>query len=123
MEQLLSSAFMNFIFLSLALALMTAVLRKVIEFFVLDNPKMPGSKTSKFWTEVFLPTFPIFAGILFGLVAKMYPWPEGFDSGSARMVIGLAAGGLSSTMFRVIKSFLKSKIPSTDKKENNRDSL
>jgi hypothetical protein len=122
MEQLLSSAFLNFIFLCIGIALITALVRKVIEFFILDNPKMPGSKTSKFWTDLFLPAFPILFGLVFGLVAKMYPWPDGFSAESARMIFSLSAGGLSSTVFRVVKSFLKSKDPNASK-EPSRDSL
>lgn len=102
---------LNFVFLCLGLYAVTFVLRKIVEYAVLDNPKMPGSKTSKFWTDVFLPIAPVVNGILFGAFAKMYPWPVGFSSFTARVIIGLAAGALSGTVYRVVQALIKAKVP------------
>ena len=99
----------NFIILSLAIAAAVFVVRKIIEFVILDNPNMPGNRSSKFWTQLFLPTLPIFVGLMLGFV-KSYPYPDGINSLSGRIAFGIVAGLLSTTVYRVLYGLLKDKV-------------
>jgi len=99
----------QFVLFCLGVAAITFVLRKLIEFFILDNPKMPGTRTSKFWTDLVLPTFPVLFGCLVGLLGKQYPYPETLNSTSGRVLFGMVAGLFSGLIYRVVKSFLSSK--------------
>lgn len=110
-EALLSWQFALF---CLGIAAITFVLRKCIEFFVLDNPKMPGTRTSQFWRDFILPIFPIvFGGGAGGLIHK-YPFPEHLHSISGRIIFGVVAGLFSSQVYRLMNSFLKSKLGKDD---------
>lgn len=103
---------LSFVLLALAIAALTFVLRKVIEF-ALDSSKIPTgnmSKTSRVWTEVVLPISPIVLGGLIGLVATMYPFPEGLTTTSARVLFGLVAGFLSGLVYRLVKRVLVNKL-------------
>lgn len=111
----------QFLLFCLCIAAVTFVVRKIIEFFVLDNPKMPGTRTSKFWTDLVLPIFPVVFGCLIGFFATKYPFPQDLHSASGRISFGLVAGLFSGLIYRVAKSFLASKlgvvIDDTDKKD------
>lgn len=111
----------QFVLFCLGIAAVTFVLRKGIEFSVLDNPKMPGSRTSKFWTDLVLPVFPVVFGCLVGLLIKEYPYPEALNSAGGRMTFGLVAGLFSGLVYRVAKAFFASKlgvvVDETDKKD------
>lgn len=100
----------QFVLFCLGVAAVTFILRKCIEFFVLDNPKMPGTRSSKFWTELVLPTFPVVFGCLTGLLATQYPYPETLQSAGGRMTFGLVAGLFSGLIYRVAKSFFATKL-------------
>lgn len=104
----------QFILFCLGIAAITFVFKKGVEFFVLDNPKMPGTRTSKFWGEFILPIFPIVSGSLVGLFAPKYPFPEYLHATSGRVIFGLVAGMLSSTIYRMMNAFLKSKLGISD---------
>lgn len=95
----------------LGLAAITFVIRKAVEFFILDNPKMPGSRTSSLWRNLLLPIAPICNGVIIGFFAKQYPYPEGISSASGRVFFGLVAGLLSSTVYRLAWNLVKDKIP------------
>ncbi len=99
----------QFIIFCLSLSAITFVIRKLVEFYVLDNPKMPGSKTSKFWTSLFLPIAPIVNGALFGAYMTQFPYPDGITSFGSRVLFGLMAGLVSAHVYRVIKGLLKVK--------------
>ena len=102
----------QFVFFALAIAAMTFVLKKVVEFAV-DSPNIPtGSMTkeNRFWKELVLPISPVIMGTLVGLFAKMYPFPEGIESSSARITFGMVAGLLSGLLYRIIKGALASKL-------------
>jgi hypothetical protein len=99
----------QFVLFCLAIAAVTFVIRRVIEF-VLDHPGIPASKSSKFWTDLFLPIFPVIGGPLGAWFASGYPYPEGLTSDSGRIIFGLVAGLLSGLVYRIAKSFLASKI-------------
>jgi hypothetical protein len=111
----------QFVLFCLGIAAVTFVLRKAIEFFVLDNPKMPGTRASKFWNEFLLPVFPVVFGCLVGLFAKQYPYPDSLTSTSSHLTFGLVAGLFSGLVYRVAKAFLASKlgvvIDDADKKD------
>lgn len=97
----------QFLLFCLGIAAVTFVIRKLVEYFILDNPKMPGSRTSKLWRELLLPIGPVCGGALLGLVAAKYPYPEGINSISGRVIFGLVAGLLSGLVYRVISGMLK----------------
>lgn len=97
----------QFLLFCLGIAGVTFVVRKVVEYFVLDNPKMLGNSSSKLWRELLLPIGPVVGGALVGLVAAKYPYPEGINSVSGRVIFGLVAGLLSGLVYRVIAGMLK----------------
>ena len=102
----------QFVLFALAIAAFTFVIRKIVEF-CLDSPNIPTgkmTKTNRFWTELILPILPVILGGGMGHVAKMYPFPEGLTSVSARIAFGLVAGLLSGLLYRVIKGALASKV-------------
>jgi hypothetical protein len=92
----------------LAIAAATFVFRKVIEY--LMETHLNFQKSSKLWTDLVLPIFPMTFGCLSALFAKGLPFPDGITTGSARFACGLVAGLLSGLVYRVIKSFLASKV-------------
>lgn len=95
----------EFIFLSLGIWALTLVFRKITEF-VLDNPKVPASKTSKIWTDLILPLLPLIVGLVFGLFVAKYAYPENMNSVSSRIVFSVVAGMFSGLIFRIVKSLL-----------------
>jgi hypothetical protein len=102
----------QFVLFALAIAAFTFVVRKVVEF-AIDSPSIPTGKMSKhdrFWTELVLPVLPVVLGGGAGFLAKMYPFPDGITSGSARIAFGLVAGLLSGLIYRIINSMLTSKL-------------
>lgn len=102
----------QFLFFCLGVAAVTFVIRKSVEYFILDNPKLPGNKASKLWRELLLPVGPVVGGALLSLIATKYPYPEGINSVSSRVIFGLVAGLLSGLVYRVITGMLKKNIGS-----------
>jgi len=101
----------QFVFFALAIAAMTFVLKKIVEF-AIDSESIPtGSMTkeNRFWKELILPISPVVMGAISGVLAKMYPFPEGISSPSARLAFGMVAGLLSGLVYRIIKGTLASK--------------
>lgn len=94
----------QFLIFCLGIAAITFVIRKLVEYFVLNNPSMPGNSSSKVWKELLLPIGPVVGGALFGLIATKYPYPTGISSISARVMFGLVAGLLSGLVYRIIKA-------------------
>lgn len=112
----------QFMFLTLGIAGITFVLRKLIEYFILENPNMPGDKKSKIWTALVLPIAPMVIGLIFGCLVSGYPYPEGITHISARITLGIVAGLLSGSVYRVIKELLNKQLPEQvqqDKSDNN----
>lgn len=102
----------QFVFFALAIAAMTFVLKKVVEF-AIDNESIPtGSMTkeNRFWRELVLPISPVLMGAGAGFFAHMYPFPEGISSASARTAFGMVAGLLSGLLYRMVKGALVSKL-------------
>ncbi len=101
----------QFMIFCLGLAGMGFVLRKLIEYVILDNPHIPASKQSTIWRGLILPIAPVISGALAGYLAKGYPYPEGLSvSEYGRVSFGLVAGLLSGLVYRVITEILKAKI-------------
>lgn len=99
----------QFVLFCLGIAAVTFVVRKIVEVLILDNPKMPGSKSSKFWTELFLPVFPVIFGTITAYFLTQYPYPTDLNSMGARTVFGLVSGFSSGLVYRIVKSFVASK--------------
>lgn len=110
MDQALSQLFsLPFVFLCIAIAGVTEVLRRIGEYF-LDKPSVPMEKTSKFWQGLMLPLAPVANGVIFGFFVKTYPYPETWHEGGARVVFGLVAGLMSGLVYRVAKAMLDDKL-------------
>lgn len=103
----------------LAIASATFVFRKIIEY--LMETRTSFNKESKFWTDLVLPIFPVIFGSSAALIFKGLPFPDGISTASARFTCGLVAGLLSGLVYRVIKSFLNSKVnlPNDNSDEEN----
>jgi hypothetical protein len=102
----------QFVLFALAVAALTFVIRKVVEF-ALDNPSIPTGKLTKenrLWTGLVLPILPVVLGAVGGFLAKQYPFPAGLSNPSARIAFGLVAGMLSGLVYQVIKGTLASKL-------------
>lgn len=108
----------NFLFFCLGIAALTFVARKLVEYFILDNPKLPGNKSSKLWQSLLLPIGPVCSGALIGLLASKYPYPQGIESISARVLFGLVAGFLSGLVYRVLKGMMYSAANLNQKPQN-----
>lgn len=112
MDELLSALLSyQFVLLCLAIAAVTYVIRLLVEFFILDNPKMPGTRASKLWRDVLLPIAPYVNGILIGVFIKSGIYPNVIASTGSRIEFALVAGSLSGLVYRVISGVLKSKLP------------
>jgi hypothetical protein len=106
----------QFVLFCLAVAAVSFVVRKIGEF-VLDHPNIPTgnlSKSDRFWKELFLPVLPVLMGPLGAVLAAQYPYPDGLETVSGRLVFGLVAGLLSGLMYRLINSLITSKINGTE---------
>lgn len=101
----------QFILFCLGLSAITYVIRLAVQFFILDNPKMPGSRTSKLWTELLLPIAPVVNGALLGWLIKTSLYPTGVHETVGRVFFGLVAGLFSGLVYRVIWGMIKSKLP------------
>ena len=88
------------LFFSFAIFATTFVVRTIVEYVWKDN------KSSIFYNKVALPIFPILLGAVAGIFAKMYPSPLG-SSVAAREVFSITAGLFSSSIYQIIKGYLK----------------
>jgi hypothetical protein len=115
----------QFLLFSLAIAAVTWVMRKVSEYLMANYAFF--NKESKLWRDLLLPISPIFLGVFAGLFAQGYPYPHEITSASGRMAFGLVAGMFSGLAYRLLNSFVLSKInssggnsnSSTDEDKNN----
>ena len=124
----------QFVLFALAISAFTFVAKQIVEF-AIDNPSSPTgnmSKNGRFWTQLVLPILPVVLGGSAGYLAKMYPFPDGISSGSARIAFGLVAGLLSGLVYRVIRGTLANKLaglvdptdkPSSDPGASVRDTI
>lgn len=101
----------QFIVLTLGIASITFVIRKIMEFIILNNPSLPGNKNSIFWRSLALPILPIIIGGIATFFSTGYPYPELLGTSEfGRVCFGLGAGALSTTLYRVILELLRSKV-------------
>jgi uncharacterized membrane protein len=101
----------QFLMFCLAIAAMTFVFRKFIEYFIHKYMK----NCHKFWSEVALPTIPVLLGGLIGFFVKEYPFPSDIQTASGRVFFGLVAGMFSGLVYRLAKSYLNKMSASTNK--------
>jgi len=117
------SYFWQFGLLALAISAITFLFRKVLEFFVIQNPKVPLTKTSLFWRDLFLPILPILIGGFFGYFITSYPYPAGINDISSRILFGLVGGMMSGTIYRIIKKIVLAKVGLKDEDEQINPSI
>ena len=87
----------------LFISLIVYYTRKFIEFY---PPILANKKINNFWTELFLPTFPIIIGILIGAFVISYPYPTPFVDGQAgRIFFGASCGFISGWVYRIVKNY------------------
>lgn len=107
----------QFIFFGLAVAAIMYILRTLVEY--CSTLLKKSLDKSVFWNDVFLPIFPVILGATSAFFLKLFPYPgfangpKGYVLAGDRIIFGLVAGLLSTTMYRVIKSILSQKITST----------
>lgn len=111
LEGFLSWQFLSF---CLAIGAVVFVVRVLVEY-AMENwwplkSWTAANKNSKLWRELILPILPIALGVTAALLAKQYPYPEGFTTTSGRLTFGLVSGFTSGLIVRLYKSFLTSKI-------------
>ena len=82
----------QFIIFCLAVAALTTIFRRIIEYLLINNKKF--KKSSKLWRDVILPIAPIFIGVLFAIVAFGFPYPVILTI-SGKFAWGLTGGYLS----------------------------
>lgn len=103
LAQLLSLPFLIF---SLLVGGVIFVFRTIVEFF------WKTAVNNRAWEDLILPILPIFVGGILAYFAKMYPYGTEFASISGRVAFGSVAGGLSTILYRMMKSLIKQKIAS-----------
>lgn len=96
----------QFVLLALGISAITYVIRTIIEYCVLNNPKMPGNSASRFWRDFVLVLLPVALGMIFPLVGKSFPYPQIIHEAYSRFLFGSTAGLLSPILYRVIKAML-----------------
>lgn len=69
-----------------------------------------ANSNAKVWRELLLPILPIVIGPAITFFATGYPYPEGFNGSSGRVVFGLVAGFSSGLIVKLYNSFLSSKV-------------
>lgn len=104
----------QFLFFSLAIGIVVFVVRQLVEY-GMDNwwplkQWKAAHRDAKLWRGLVLPILPIVLGLAAALLAKAYPFPEGFATTSGRVVFGLVAGFTSGLAVRLYKSFLSSSV-------------
>ncbi len=104
----------QFLFFCLAIGAVVFVIRQVVEYWMENGWPLKqwaaAHKDAKLWRGLILPILPILLGQAGALLAKGYPYPEGFSSTSGRVVFGLVAGFTSGLIVRLFRSFLSDKI-------------
>lgn len=104
----------QFLVFALAIGAIVFVIRQFIEYWMENwwplKEKASVNKKAKLWRELVLPILPVFLGTVAGLLAKNYPYPEGFTAASARLAFGVVAGFTSGMFVRLYKSFLGAQV-------------
>jgi len=122
MNELLSIFFTwQFLLLSVGISAITFVIRTGIEYFILDNPKMPGNSKSNFWRNFVLVILPIGLGFVFAKIGVSFPYPDAIHDPYSKFLFSSSAGLLSPTLYRVIKAMLWNSASQTNINTNNYD--
>lgn len=104
----------QFLFFCLAIGAVVFVIRQVVEYGMENwwplKQWKAANRDAKLWRGLILPILPIVLGQVGALLAKGYPYPEGFSSTSGRIVFGLVAGFTSGLIVRLFRSFLSDKV-------------
>lgn len=88
--------------LCLGVYLATYVIRTLVE------TTLPGVKTNKFWTELFLPLGPIATGAIIGLFSHKFPWPlQIADIAIAKIMYGATCGMMCGWMYGRLRAWAK----------------
>lgn len=103
MDPLMNFFTWQFMLFSLAVAGVTFILRKVIEYYAKNITKNTA------WEDLVLPIFPLVLGCLMGKLMTAYPYPDGLTSVGGRVIFGLVAGMFSGLVYRVLNSLLNVK--------------
>ncbi len=96
----------QFLVLCVGIAAITFVIRTLIEYMILNNPKMPGTSQSRFWRDFVLVVLPIVLGMLFPFVSSDLSYPALVQDNASKFLFSASAGLLSPTLYRVIKALL-----------------
>lgn len=106
----------QFVLLCFSICAVVFMARKIVEYFILNNPKMPGDSQSAFWRDFVLVIMPIVLGGSFPFVAKSFTFPDVLHDSYSKFMFGLSAGLFGPILYRIIKAFLwkKANIGSDD---------
>lgn len=88
------------------------MIRTIVDYAIMDNPHLPGSRNSRLWRSLILPLMPIMLGVGFYFISDKFPYtyPDGVNTYTAKFVFCLAAAALSSVVFKVVKELLLANI-------------
>ena len=102
----------NFVLLCVAISCCVFVMRKLIDFWVLDNPRIPLNKQSRVWRELVLPFLPIAISIAFASspASNSFPYPEVLTTWAGKFLFIVSSGLLSPLVYRVITGLLNNNI-------------
>lgn len=111
MDQLLGFLFsFSFMIFCLGIAGISFVIRRMVEFLILDHPKVPTDRKNSWWRELILPILPVVIGGVLAFLAPEYPYPEALGVAVlGRVFFGVVAGLFSGLVYRVIIGLLKGK--------------
>lgn len=117
MAQVIEALFsLQFVLFCLGVSAIVEIFRRLVDFFILDNPNIKANRTSKFWRSVVLPSAPVIIGLIITLFATEYPYPEMLTSKSSQLIFGLVGGGFSTLAYKAVRAFFKKFI----RKQNNK---
>lgn len=95
--------------------------RKFVEFY---PPILANEKINHFWTELFLPTFPMIIGGLIGAFVISYPYPAPFADGQAgKIFFGVGCGFISSWVYRIVKNYFVKLVKTTSEVIEEKDKV
>jgi hypothetical protein len=121
METIQSLLSWQFILFGLCVFAVVFILRTIMEY-LLNNFKIIA-KESKLWNEVILPIAPPIIGVIMSMFGKSLPYPENLTTSDGKIEFGLVAGLLSGLIYRVVKSFIVSKITPANKEVETEEKI
>ncbi|CAB4196487.1 hypothetical protein UFOVP1290_7 [uncultured Caudovirales phage] len=121
METLQALLSWQFILFGLCVFAVVFILRTIMEY-MLRNFKVVAKK-SRLWNELMLPIAPPIIGVVMSMFGKSLPYPENLTTFGGKIEFGLVAGLLSGLIYRVVKSFIASKITPPNKDVETQDKI